>query len=187
MKKLYSKLFGPVSVALAAITVLCNISLYAAVAPTLSDSSQIKQQSSAKSTSKISDTRPNRPLLTRITSSIFGFIPFNPNTLKSSSLIINSTPQNLLQPDDKTVSNVKVYPNPVSDLLNLSYHVNRNANVTIKVMDVLGNEITTLLSQRVSAGEQSNTFYVANKLNSGVYFIRLMVGNESIVKRISVQ
>jgi len=186
MKKLYAKLFGPVSVALAAITVLCNISLYAAVAPTLSDSSQIKQQSSAKSTSKISDTRPNRPLLTRITS-IFGFIPFSPNTLKSSSLVINSTPQNLLQPDDKTVSNVKVYPNPVSDLLNLSYHVNKKANVTIKVMDVLGNEITTLLSQRVAAGEQSNTFYIANKLNSGVYFIRLMVGNESIVKRISVQ
>jgi hypothetical protein len=53
-------------------------------------------------------------------------------------------------------------------------------------MDVLGNEISTLLSQRLQAGEQLNSFPIASSLNSGYYFIRVIVGNETIVKRISV-
>ena len=53
-------------------------------------------------------------------------------------------------------------------------------------MDALGNEITTLLSQRLSSGEQSQGFMINGKLNSGYYFIRIMAGSETIVKRIQV-
>lgn len=87
---------------------------------------------------------------------------------------------------EKLLTDVEVYPNPVSDQLNLSYTVNKNANVTIKIMDVLGNEVTTLLSQRVDAGPQKKTFSISNKLSSGFYFLRLVVGTESVIKRISV-
>lgn len=87
---------------------------------------------------------------------------------------------------DKLLTDVEVYPNPVSDQLNLSYTVNKNANVTIKIMDVLGNEVTTLLSQRVDAGPQKKTFSLSNKLSSGFYFLRLVVGTESVIKRISI-
>lgn len=87
---------------------------------------------------------------------------------------------------DKLLTDVEVYPNPVSDQLNLTYTVNKNASVTIKIMDVLGNEVTTLLSQRVDAGPQKKTFSLSNKLSSGFYFLRLVVGTESVIKRISV-
>jgi hypothetical protein len=54
-------------------------------------------------------------------------------------------------------------------------------------MDILGNEITTLLSQRLSAGEQSNSFPISSSLSSGYYFIRFMVaGGQPVIKRISV-
>ncbi len=88
--------------------------------------------------------------------------------------------------DDKTLSNVQVYPNPIVDQINLKYTVARNTNVTIKILDVLGNNVATLFSQRVEPGEQKFTYYLNNKLTSGFYFVRIVVGTESVIKRISV-
>src|SRR5690606_14090911 len=45
----------------------------------------------------------------------------------------------------KTLSNVKIYPNPVSEQLNLSFRLSKETGVSIKIMDALGNEINTLL------------------------------------------
>lgn len=89
-------------------------------------------------------------------------------------------------PDDKLLSNVQVYPNPVTDQINLKYVISRNSNVNIKIMDLLGNEVITLFSQRVEPGEKKFTYNLNNKLNSGFYFIRVVVGTESVIKRISI-
>lgn len=86
----------------------------------------------------------------------------------------------------KLLSNVQVYPNPITDQINLRYYISKNTNVSIKVMDVLGNEVITLFSQRVDSGEQKFTFNLNNKLTSGFYFLRMVVGTESVIKRISI-
>lgn len=88
--------------------------------------------------------------------------------------------------DDKLLSNVQVYPNPIVDQINLKYTVARNTNVSIKILDVLGNNVATLFSQRVEPGEQKFTYYLNNKLTSGFYFVRIVVGTESVIKRISI-
>lgn len=87
---------------------------------------------------------------------------------------------------DKVLSDIKIYPNPITDQLNLSYSLRHDANITIRIMDVLGNPVVTLLQQRVSAGNQLNSFSLSNRLNSGFYFVRVTIGTESIIKRISV-
>jgi len=79
-----------------------------------------------------------------------------------------------------------VFPNPITDQINVKYTLSRNAIVTVKVMDVLGNDVITLVSQRFESGEQNSTFPVANKLHKGFYFIRVVAGTESVIKRISV-
>ncbi|EOR95682.1 hypothetical protein ADIARSV_0995 [Arcticibacter svalbardensis MN12-7] len=88
--------------------------------------------------------------------------------------------------DFKVLNNVKVYPNPAEDQITISYTLTKESTVTIKIMDVLGNEIATLLSQRLPSGEQNNSFNIASRLNSGYYFIRLLAGNETVIKRISI-
>ena len=88
--------------------------------------------------------------------------------------------------DDKLLSNVQVYPNPVTDQINLKYMISRSSSINIKIMDVLGNEVATIFSQRVEAGEQKFTYSLSNKLNSGFYFVRIVVGTESVIKRISI-
>jgi len=144
------------------------------------------KKASSKSISKITDTRPGRP--SEVKSVKINITPFKPSYLKTIPASNSTTQAKSMASavDSKVLSNVKVYPNPVSDHLNLSYFVNKDSNVTIKIMDILGNEVATLLSQRLAAGEQINSFPIASSLNSGYYFIRLIVGNETIIKRISV-
>ena len=89
--------------------------------------------------------------------------------------------------NDKLLSNVQIYPNPITDQINLKYIVSRNSNVTIKIMDVLGNNVATLFSERVESGEKKFTYYLSsNRLTSGFYFLRVMVGTESVIKRITI-
>lgn len=147
--------------------------------------SDTTKKSSSKTISKITDTRPGKP--SEIKTVKINITPFRRSVRTIPAATSSQASKRVNPPADvKVLSNVKVYPNPVEDNLNLSYVVNKDSNVTIKIMDVLGNEISTLLSRRLPAGEQVNSFPIASSLNSGYYFIRLTVGSESIVKRISV-
>lgn len=87
---------------------------------------------------------------------------------------------------DKNLSVVRVFPNPVDDQINLTIRLERESNLTVKIMDLLGNEVVTLFNERLSAGEQTKTFNIPTRLNSGIYFLRFLSGSETIVKRISV-
>ncbi len=142
---------------------------------------QVPDTSKAKSPVKIIDTRPEKPAASEVGVNI---TPFKPGT-KTSTTPAAPAKVSVFE-DDKAISNVKVFPNPVADELNLAYRVNKDSNVTIKIMDVLGNEITTLLSQKVQVGERVETFNITSHLSSGFYFVRLIAGSDSIVKRISV-
>ena len=144
------------------------------------DSSKVK----AKVATKITDTRLNKPAYLKNGAKV-NFIPFKP--AKGSffgNTKIMGTPKSVH--NDKVLNNVKVYPNQISDQLNLSFNMSKDANVIVKIMDVLGNEITTLLSERVAAGDQTKPFIMASRITSGFYFIRVSVGSEIITKRISV-
>ncbi|MDB5013770.1 MAG: hypothetical protein JWQ25_1972 [Daejeonella sp.] len=142
--------------------------------------------SKPKSTAKISDTRSDKPAFLKYGIKV-NVIPFKPIQVKTISTSTSST-SNLKKDDDsdKILNNVKVFPNPVADQLNLTYNINKDSNVIIKIMDLLGNEVITLLNQRISAGEQANSFSLSSRLNSGFYFIRFIVGTETVIKRISV-
>ena len=144
------------------------------------DSSKIK----AKVSIKITDTRLNKPAYLKNGVKV-NFIPFKPakDNFFGNTKIMNASKSG---DNDKVLYNVKEYPNPISDQLNLSFSMSKDANVIVKIMDVLGNEITTLLSERVAAGDQTKPFIIASRITSGFYFIRVSVGSEIITKRISV-
>ena len=155
--------------------------VFAGTAGVLADTSKVIK---ATISTKITDTRLNKPAFLK-NGVMVNFVPFKP--AKDKGFSGTPTPRPIKAGDnDKVLNNVKVYPNPVSDQLNLSYLITKDANVTIRIMDVLGNEITTLLTERLSAGEQVNSFNIASRLSSGFYFIRVSIAGEIITKRISV-
>jgi hypothetical protein len=88
---------------------------------------------------------------------------------------------------DKLINNVKVFYNPISEQISLSFKLNKQSSVAIKVMDALGNEVVQLMNGSLDAGNQNLSFDPSGKLNSGFYFIRVVSGSETVVKRFSVR
>jgi len=74
------------------------------------------------------------------------------------------------------------YPNPFNPGTTISYQLPVNGFVTLKVYDVLGNEVATLENEEKSAGEYEIEFDGSN-LTSGIYFYKLQSGSFVETKR----
>jgi spore coat protein A len=68
------------------------------------------------------------------------------------------------------------YPNPFNPSTTINFTVPQNSQVTLKIYDVLGKEVSTLINQVVPAGNHEVNFD-ATGLPSGVYFYNLTAGN----------
>ncbi|MBI5021303.1 MAG: T9SS type A sorting domain-containing protein [Ignavibacteriales bacterium] len=74
------------------------------------------------------------------------------------------------------------YPNPFNPTTIVNYQLPKESWVTLKVYNVLGEEITTLVDELQVAGFKSATWN-AQQLPSGIYFIRMRAGIYSDVKK----
>ncbi|KUO58548.1 hypothetical protein APF79_06990 [bacterium BRH_c32] len=69
------------------------------------------------------------------------------------------------------------YPNPFNPSTVISYQIPVSSHVTLKVFDILGSEVATLVDEFKQAGSYSTAFSSVNSsLSSGVYFYRLTAG-----------
>jgi len=70
------------------------------------------------------------------------------------------------------------YPNPFNSSTLIKFSMKENQNVSIKLFNMLGEEILTLLNENKSQGLHSIQFDAANyDLNSGIYFYQMRSGN----------
>ncbi|MCX6145033.1 MAG: T9SS type A sorting domain-containing protein [Ignavibacteriales bacterium] len=67
------------------------------------------------------------------------------------------------------------YPNPFNPSTNIEYRISKSEFVTLKVFDVLGREIATLVNAQLQPGSYQATFD-ASHLASGVYLYQLRAG-----------
>jgi hypothetical protein len=74
------------------------------------------------------------------------------------------------------------YPNPFNPVTKIDYALPKDGFVKIKVYDILGKEVTTLVNQQLTAGYYSVDFDATN-LTSGVYFYKIEAGRFNDVKR----
>ncbi len=72
------------------------------------------------------------------------------------------------------------YPNPFNPNTVISWQLAVSSFVSLKVYDLLGREVTTLVNEFKQAGTYNSQFSTRNfQLSSGVYFYRLLTGNSS--------
>jgi len=74
------------------------------------------------------------------------------------------------------------YPNPFNPTTKIDYSIKNDGNVMIKVYDVLGNEVASLVNERKQPGNYSTTFDAAN-LPSGIYVYQLRTENFTDTKK----
>ncbi len=77
------------------------------------------------------------------------------------------------------------YPNPFNPSTTISFTIGQSSFATLKVFDVNGKEISTLLSKELPAGEYKQTFDAA-KYSSGTYFYQLKAGNFVQTKKMTL-
>jgi len=68
------------------------------------------------------------------------------------------------------------FPNPFNPSTTIKYSIPEKSNVTLKIYDVLGNEIGTLIKEEKPAGTYEIT-WSEDQLPSGIYFYRLQAGS----------
>ncbi|MDX9713262.1 MAG: alpha/beta fold hydrolase [Ignavibacteriaceae bacterium] len=68
------------------------------------------------------------------------------------------------------------FPNPFNPSTTIIYSIPQTTNVSLKIFDVLGKDIVTLVNEEKSAGSYEVTFS-PGKLSSGAYFYQLKTGN----------
>jgi hypothetical protein len=109
----------------------------------------------------------------------FRFVPAQPNDVQNDEGSIPVSAQ--LQQN---------YPNPFNPTTNIGFHIplnppseggHRGMLATLKIYDVLGREVATLLNEVKSPGEYSLEWNAGN-LPSGVYYYKLTTGNHTEVK-----
>jgi len=74
------------------------------------------------------------------------------------------------------------YPNPFNPETRIQYSLANRQKVSVKVFDLLGNEVTTLVDEEKSPGNYEVIFNAQESINnkqfsSGIYFYQLKVGN----------
>jgi hypothetical protein len=76
------------------------------------------------------------------------------------------------------------YPNPFNPATMINYSVPKAGLVTIKVYNVLGKELATLVNEQKTAGNYSVPFTATGGYASGVYFYRMQAGNYSQTRKL---
>lgn len=97
-----------------------------------------------------------------------------------TSLVVGIKDENSDVPSEFSLS--QNYPNPFNPETVINYQLAVNSKVSLKVYDVLGNEVAVLVNEEKPAGKYQVNFNAQQttnnqQLTSGVYFYRLQAGN----------
>jgi hypothetical protein len=101
----------------------------------------------------------------------------------SGDLKINGSYYNNNSTSNKTKYKLDYnFPNPFNPITTIRYQIPWNGFVSLKVFDVLGREVRTLVNEVKQAGNYTVDFN-ATEFASGVYFYKLTSGDFSDIKR----
>lgn len=77
------------------------------------------------------------------------------------------------------------YPNPFNPSTEIAFVIPESGATTLKVYDILGREVKTLINKKLASGAHSVSFD-ASSFASGIYIYRLSSGNSTLIKRMTL-
>jgi hypothetical protein len=76
-----------------------------------------------------------------------------------------------------------IFPNPVDNLLTLSYETKNNTHVRTEIFDALGRRVKMINDTELPAGRYNENIDLSS-LNGGIYFLKLKIGDKSYRKQL---
>jgi hypothetical protein len=80
--------------------------------------------------------------------------------------------------ENDNILDVYIYPNPVKDMVGVDFTVLQQADVTIQLLDILGNEIMVKKYVDINSGKHKEELDVA-EIPSGIYIMNIDVENNN--------
>ncbi|MDI6767888.1 MAG: T9SS type A sorting domain-containing protein, partial [Bacteroidota bacterium] len=109
-----------------------------------------------------------------------GSIDLKQDEIKQISLILKSTRPTEVPKEFALYQN---YPNPFNPMTKIKYDLPKESKVTLKVYNLLGQEVVTLVNEIQDAGFKS-VEWNANNIPSGIYFYKFTAGQFTDVKKV---
>jgi glucuronoarabinoxylan endo-1,4-beta-xylanase len=91
-------------------------------------------------------------------------------TLSFSGTLITSVDSKSIMPDEYSLS--QNYPNPFNPSTAIDYSLAKGSFIQLRIFDVLGREVKTIIHKKESAGKHT-VYFDASDMNSGIYFYRI--------------
>jgi len=93
---------------------------------------------------------------------------------KKAEWVTDVAPLNNILPSEFSIQ--QNYPNPFNPTTNIEFSIPENGLVSLKVFNVLGQEVAELLDKELATGSY-NVSFDASELTSGIYYYTLTSGN----------
>ncbi|GAB5557820.1 MAG: hypothetical protein SchgKO_20330 [Schleiferiaceae bacterium] len=124
---------------------------------------------------------------------------YNPVEMKAIVMVVDGNTNAVLNSDSEWLSNlasvsvkelisegkVSVFPNPSSDIINIEFELLEDADVTVEVINMMGQTVFAEDLGNLATGVNRNQISVST-LTPGVYFANITIGDEVITTRINV-
>ncbi|MBK8550944.1 MAG: T9SS type A sorting domain-containing protein [Ignavibacteria bacterium] len=102
---------------------------------------------------------------------------------RNFDLVVNSVGISNISSLAESYSLSQNYPNPFNPTTNINFSIPTQGNVSLKVYDILGNEVADLLNNEKLAVGQYNINFNGSDLSSGIYYYTIRTDNFMDTKR----
>jgi hypothetical protein len=87
----------------------------------------------------------------------------------------------------EALTNFNVYPNPADDNTNISFNLIDKQKVELKISDMLGRQLSSIVNSELNAGEYLYPITEKDKFSAGIYFVTLNIGQQQFTKKLIIK
>lgn len=87
--------------------------------------------------------------------------------------------------EQTAINEIKFYPNPAKDVLNVNFDLEKSGEVSIDIFNLVGAQVYTASLGNKAAGLQVNTINIEG-LKEGMYFLRITSNNTSLTRKFMI-
>ncbi len=113
--------------------------------------------------------------------------PQNERTVVPVQLNVNTTVSTIDDPEvPRSIKLEQNFPNPFNPSTVINFELNRTANVTLEVYNVVGQKVATLINNEARSAGRHSVQFDGRSLSSGVYIYRLITPEQSLTKSMTL-